>query len=195
MKTFEYVTILFSIMLGFCFTQMASNFVLVVQHFGDAKLYAPSILWNAAALIALFGHWVHFYKAANINQWNVWRLTLVALAPLIYFIPAQLITQSPIIEGRLNFEVIFDSNKKLIYISVILFVLCIIAQHYFIYNTKSRYLYGYYLTAIVLVAMTLLISSKTLDLLLAIGIVIAEILNHYVFNPLTLNANDGPHNS
>src|SRR5262245_4983131 len=136
MKTFEYVTILFSIMLGFCFTQMATNFVLVVQHFNDANLYAPSILWNAAALIALFGYCVHFYKAAKLTQWNTLELTIIAVAPLIYYIPAQLITQAPMVDGRLDFEVIFESNKRLIYVSVVLFIFCIMAQHFFIFKTS-----------------------------------------------------------
>lgn len=177
-------------MLGFCFTQMASNFVLVVQQFNNANLYPPSVLWNATALITLFGHWVHFYRAARIDHWNAWQLTIVGLAPLIYYIPAQLITQAPIVEGRLDFEVVFETNKQLVYSSVILFVLCLMAHHYFIYRTKTRYIYWYYTTAILVVALAMWIDSKKLDLLLAITIVITEFLHHYVLISLKLVPNE-----
>jgi hypothetical protein len=187
MKTFEYVTILFSILLGVCITQMALNVVYVIQNFKIAVLYAPAILWNAAALVAILAHWVHFYKAANRENWDALQLTIVFITPLIYFIPATLLAQAPMIEGRLNYEVLFEANKTLIYSTVFLFACFTMAQHYFLYNNRKIFTYAYYTLAMVMVSIALLVDSKHLDLGLSIVIFISEILNHYVINPMTLS--------
>jgi hypothetical protein len=187
MKTFEYVTILFSILLGVCITQMSVNVVLVVQNFRTSVLYAPPILWNAAALLAILAHWVHFYKARNLEVWSALQLTIVFITPLIYFIPATLVSQAPVIDGRLNYEVLFETNKNLIYFTVLLFACFTMAQNHFIYKTKKAAVYIYYSLAIAFVIVAWTADSKAIDLGLSIAIVVSEIFNHYVINPLRLS--------
>lgn len=187
MKSFEYVTILFSILLGVCITQMATNLVLVIQNFDTSVIYAPAIFWNAAALLAILAHWVHFHKAGKRETWNALQLTIVFITPLIYFIPATLLAQAPSIDGRLNYEVLFDSNKTLIYTTVLLFASFTMAQYYFVYNIKKVFIFIYYSLAMALVLIALIAGSKTFDLGLSIAIFISEILNHYVFNPMKLS--------
>lgn len=187
MKTFEYVTILFSILLGVCITQMATNIVLVIQNFNTSVLYAPPILWNAAALLAILAHWVHFHKASTRESWNALQLTIVFATPLVYFIPATLLAQAPVIDGRLNYEVLFESNKTLIYVTVLLFASFTMAQYYLVYHSRKISIYVYYSLAMVLVSIALIANSRSIDLGLSIAIFISEILNHYVFNPLKLS--------
>jgi hypothetical protein len=187
MKTFEYVTILFSILLGVCLTQMATNIVLVIQNFNTAVLYAPPILWNGAALIAILAHWVHFYKAGKHETWNALQLTIVFITPLIYFIPATLLSQAPVVDGRLNYEVLFETNKNLIYITVLLFASFTMLQHYAIYGERRVFVYIYYSLAMVVVGVAWTVDSKAFDLVLSVAIFISEIANHYVINPMRLS--------
>jgi predicted transporter len=187
MKPFEYVMVLFSILLGVCITQMATNIVLVIQNFKTSVLYAPPILWNAAALLAILAHWVHFYKAEKRETWNALQLSIVFITPLIYFIPATLLAQAPRIDDRLNYEVLFETNKSLIYITVLLFVSFTMAQNYVIYNNKKIFVYTYYSIAIVVVLVVWASNSKILDHLLAVGIFVSESLHHYVINPIRLS--------
>jgi hypothetical protein len=187
MRTFEYVTILFSILLGVCLTQMAVNIVLVIQNLNTSVLYAPPILWNGAALLAILAHWVHFHKASSRETWNALQLTVVFITPLIYFIPATLLAQAPVIDGRLNYEVLFESNKKLIYITVFLFAGFTMVQNYLIYDSRRVFTYVYYCLAMVLVTIALIANSKPVDIGLSITIFVSEVLNHYVVNPLKLS--------
>lgn len=186
MRTFDYVTILFSILLGVCITQMASNVVLVIQHVNDSVLYGPPIFWNAAALVAILGHWVHFYKANTRERWNALQLTIVFLTPLVYFIPATLIAQAPVIDGRLDYRVIFDANKQLIYVSVIFFAIFTQAQYYFVYVMKEKFIFAYYSLIIVLVGIALLVDSSLFDQVLSVGVFVSELGHHYLLRPLKL---------
>jgi hypothetical protein len=188
MKTFEYVTILFSILLGICVTQMATNIVLVIQNFNTAVLYAPPILWNATALLAILAHWVDFYKADRREKWNALQLTIVFTTPLIYFIPATLLAQTPVVNGRLDYELLFESNKTLIYITVLLFICFTMLQNYLIFGNRKVFRYVYYSVAIMLVLTALLMNSPTMDHGLSVTIFLSEILHHYVINPLKLTA-------
>lgn len=186
MRTFDYVTILFSILLGVCITQMASNVVLVIQHVNDSVLYGPPILWNAAALVAILGHWVHFYKANTRERWNALQLTVVFITPLIYFIPATLIAQAPVIDGRLDYRAVFDNNRELIYMTVILFAIFTQAQYFLVYESRERFIFFYYSSIIVLVGIALLADSAMFDQVLAAGVFISELIHHYLLRPLKL---------
>lgn len=186
MKTFDYVTILFSILLGVCITQMATNIVLVIQNFSTSVLYGPPILWNATALLAILAHWVHFYKARGREHWSALQLTIVFVTPLIYLIPATLIAQAPRIDGMLNYELVFEANKKLIYCNVFLFALFTMGQYYFVYDSRERFVFIYYSTVIGLTAAALILDARLFDQGLAVTVFISEFLNHYVIRPLKL---------
>jgi hypothetical protein len=165
---------------------MAMNIVLVIQNFGRSVIYAPPILWNAAALLAILAHWVHFYKAEKRESWNALQLTVVFITPLIYFIPATLLAQAPIIDGQLNYKVLFESNKTLIYLTVLFFCGFTMAQNYLVYNNRKVFIYSYYSLAMILVSVALAVDSPTLDIVLASCIFISEIMHHYFINPLKL---------
>lgn len=173
-------------MLGVCITQMAVNVVLVIQNFNTAVLYAPPILWNAAALLAILAHWVNFYQADKRESWNAVQITLVFLTLLIYFIPATLLSRAPVINGRVNYEILFEDNKTLIYVSVIIFASLTMAKNYLVYNNRKAFVYWYYSVAISMVVIALALDSKPVDLMLAVGICVAEVCNHYFFNPIKL---------
>ena len=187
MKTFEYVTILFSILLGVCITQMATNIVLVIQNVNKSVLYAPPILWNAAALLAILAHWVHFYKASGREKWNALHLSIVFITPLIYFIPATLLEKAPQVAGLLDYKMLFESNKVLIYVTVLLFASFTMAQNYFVYDNRKVFVYAYYSLAMMLVAVALIADSPAFDNILAIAIFISEILHHYVIKPIKIS--------
>ncbi len=186
MRAFDYVTILFSILLGVCITQMATNVVLVIQNFNKSVLYGPPIFWNAAALIAILAHWVHFFKARNRERWNALQLTVVFITPLIYFIPATLLAEAPVIGDQLDYEVLFETNRTLIYTTVFFFVSFTLAQYYLVYESRERFIFIYYSMVVVLVGLAYLFESRVFDQVLAAGVFIAEILHHYVLRPIKL---------
>lgn len=186
MRTFEYVTILFSILLGVCITQMAINVVLVIQNFRTAVLYAPTILWNLAALFAILAHWVHFFKARNRESWNAFQLTIVFVTPLIYFIPATLLSQAPLIDGRYDYAELWYANRSQVYVTVLLFCVMTMAQHYFVHGERKKFVFAYYTVAMAMVLVGLSWYSAPFDIGLSYAIVISEILNHFVFNPVKL---------
>jgi len=186
MRTFEYVTILFSILLGVCITQMAINVVLVIQHFRTAVLYAPTILWNLAALFAILAHWVHFFKARERESWNAFQLSIVFITPLVYFIPATLLSRAPLIDGHFDYAQLWYENRTQVYVTVLLFCCLTMAQHYFVHGERKKFVYIYYSVAMVLVLLGLSWYSATYDITLSVGIVVAEVFNHFVFNPVKL---------
>lgn len=186
MRSFDYVTILFSILLGVCITQMATNIVLVIQNFSNSVLYGPPIFWNAAALIAILAHWVHFFKARNREQWNALQLTVVFITPLIYFIPATLLARAPVVDGQMDYEALFETNRALIYTTVFLFAAFTMAQYYFVFDSREKFIYIYYSSVVVLVAAALMLGSRTFDQVLAAGVFVSELLNHYVIRPIKL---------
>jgi hypothetical protein len=186
MRAFDYVTILFSILLGVCITQMATNIVLVIQNFSHSVLYAPPILWNAAALVAILAHWVHFFKARNREQWSALQLTVVFITPLIYFIPATLLARAPVIDGKLDYEVLFESNRPLIYTTVLLFAAFTMAQYYLVYESREKYIFVYYSLVVLVVVVALLLESRIFDQVLAAVVFVSEVMNHYVIRPIRL---------
>lgn len=191
MKPFEYVTILLSILLGVCISQMIMNIVQVIQIIDSAVLYLPHILWNLIGSIAILAHWVHFYQAEQRESWNSLQILLTFLTPLVYYLTAQILFQVPTVQGKMNYQVLFESKRHLIYLTGAAFTLLTMFQNYFVYENRNPFLYCYYGFASLLFIGGIIVRFPFVDYIISIGVFLSETLHHFVVNPLQLSRHEG----
>ena len=95
MSTFEYISVLSSIIIGLGITQLLRGAVRIIHHREEAKPYLIHLLWVASTfLLAIVWWWFQF----TLNELELWTFQnycfLIAYAVIVYLMCAILIPSS-----------------------------------------------------------------------------------------------------
>ncbi len=88
MTTFEYLAVLFSVVVGLALTQTLRGVLRIVQHRRTMRIYWPTLIWTAAVLQwAVFFWWFSGTTLAQLQEWHVSTLLFVlAYGSAVYFL-------------------------------------------------------------------------------------------------------------
>lgn len=88
MTTFEYLAVLFSVVVGLAVAQTLRGVLRIVQHRRTMHVYWPTIIWTAAVLQwAIFFWWFSGATLAQLQEWHLTTLLfLLAYASALYFL-------------------------------------------------------------------------------------------------------------
>ena len=88
MTTFEYLAVLFSVVVGLAVTQTLRGLLRIVQHRGTMRIYWPLLIWTAAILQwAVFFWWFSAFGLAQLEEWHLPILLFVlAYSSALYFL-------------------------------------------------------------------------------------------------------------
>ena len=88
MTTFEYLAVLFSVVVGLAVAQTLRGVLRIVQHRRTMHIYWPTLVWTAAVLQWTIFFW--WFSAFGLAQLEVWRLTtllfVLAYASTLFFL-------------------------------------------------------------------------------------------------------------
>lgn len=88
MTTFEYLAVLFSVVIGLAVAQTLRGVLRIVQHRRTMRIYWPTLVWTAAVLQWTIFFW--WFSAWGLAQLEVWRLTTLlftlAYASALFFL-------------------------------------------------------------------------------------------------------------
>lgn len=88
MTTFEYLAVLFSVVVGLAVAQTLRGVLRIVQHRRTMRIYWPTLVWTAAVLQWTVFFW--WFSAFDLPQLEVWRLTtllfVLAYASALFFL-------------------------------------------------------------------------------------------------------------
>ena len=88
MTSFEYLAVLFSVVVGLAVAQTLRGVLRIVQHRRTMRIYWPTLVWTAAVLQWTIFFW--WFSAFGLAQLEVWRLTtllfVLAYASTLFFL-------------------------------------------------------------------------------------------------------------
>ncbi len=91
MESFNYLSVLLSIVVGLAITQVLLGFRRLILSRAKVKLYFPTMIWAALALlIAIQGWWASFAMRTHAN-WNFVALLVIMLQAISVYMVAALI--------------------------------------------------------------------------------------------------------
>ena len=94
MDSFDYLSVLISIVLGLGITQLLSSVARTVEHRDAGSVYWPSMAWFLILLLAHVQTWWSFYGLRTHPQWNVMQFAFVLVQPIGLYLLSVLVLPS-----------------------------------------------------------------------------------------------------
>ena len=85
MKPFEYVMVIFSVIIGLTLTQFANVVSFMIKDYDVSKLHFPYICLVILGCITCLNHWGALYPLRNRPSWNMATTGLLFLAGLLLY--------------------------------------------------------------------------------------------------------------
>ncbi len=88
MTTFEYLAVLFSVVVGLAVTQTLRGLLRIIRHRRSIKLYWPAFIWTAGVLQwTIFFWWFSAFGLAQLDEWHLTTLLFVlTYSSALYFL-------------------------------------------------------------------------------------------------------------
>jgi uncharacterized membrane protein len=94
MDSFNYLSVLVSIILGLGITQLLSSVARAVEHRDTGSLYWPSIAWFLVLLLGHIQTWWSFYGLSTHKDWNFIQFLFVLIQPIGLYLLSVLVLPS-----------------------------------------------------------------------------------------------------
>jgi hypothetical protein len=135
-SSFEYVTVLISIVLGLGITQLLTGVARLIQKQQRLIIYWPHLLWIIFILFLHVQEWWVMYELKTYIPWRLPVFLFVMLYPINLFVMAKLIFPDSLRGKTINLkEFYFDNFRKIFSMLVISAVLSLL-YNLFILNLK-----------------------------------------------------------
>lgn len=157
MSSFEYVSVLISIILGLGVTQIVTGFADIVQNWQRVKLYWPHLLWILLVFFLHIQEWWAVYDLRHFDAWQLPVFLFIILYPINLFILARLLYPSFQDNPAIDFKKFYFDNYRRFFLLVIILSLLAIADNSFISRLGLE---GIVLPLIILSALTLVTLNK-----------------------------------
>jgi hypothetical protein len=108
MTTFEYLAVLFSVVVGLGVTQALKGLLRIVQYRRTMRVYWPTLIWTAAVLQwTIFFWWFSGYSLVRLDEWRMTTLLFVLVYSSALFFLLGLLQpddMAPDFDMRAHFE-------------------------------------------------------------------------------------------
>jgi hypothetical protein len=89
--TFEYLTVLISIILGLGITQLLGGLGRLLQDRARVRMYWPAVVWVCVLLLLHVQTWWAMFGLRSLESWTFLAFLLVLLQPVVLFMLAALV--------------------------------------------------------------------------------------------------------
>jgi hypothetical protein len=121
MDTFNYLSVLISIILGLGITQLLSALGRSLEYRDKDRLYWPSIAWFIVLLLAHIQTWWSFFGLKDHASWNFLQFVFVLLQPIGLYLLSVLTLPSPGSDST-NLKTWYFANRRVFFILLMLFL-------------------------------------------------------------------------
>lgn len=177
-SSFEYVSILVSIILGLGITQILSAFSDLLYDFKKTKFYWPHTLWILFILFLHIQDWFITYQLKDKAVWHLPELFFILLYPIALFCAAKMLLPANENEERFNMKMFYKNQYTLIFIVIGISVLMSILFNVFF--LKKTFLQQGLLIIFLLVIVCTSVKKANHELLhkaIAIAITLASLVS------------------
>src|SRR5258708_699334 len=135
-SSFEYVTVLISIVLGLGITQILTGIARLIQKRDKLILYWPHLLWIIFILFLHVQEWWVMYELKTVMQWRLPLFLFLMAYPLTLFFFAQLIFPNKLRGKRIDLKKFYYKNFEKFFTLLIFSAILSVAYNLFILDLK-----------------------------------------------------------
>jgi len=135
-SSFEYVTVLISIVLGLGITQILTGVARLIQKRDKLIIYWPHSLWILFILFLHVQEWWVMYELKGMMQWRLPVFLFIMLYPITLFVMAKLILPNRLRGKRIDLKKFYYKNFSTFFALLIFAAMLSVAYNLFILNLK-----------------------------------------------------------
>lgn len=177
-SSFEYVSILISIILGLGITQILSSFSDLLYNHKKVIFYWPHSLWVVFVLFLHIQDWFITYQLKEKTIWHLSELTFMLLYPIMLFMAAKILLPTNDNEERFDMKKYYFSQFIVFFSIISISILLSISFNLFFLQKSIGQQSLLILFFIILISISLTkIVNEVVHRVLAFGLLITAILS------------------
>ena len=153
MSSFEYLSVLISIVVGLGISHLLAGVARLVRHRGRTRFYLPTLLWLATLLLVFIQIWWAMFEARVIEVWTFYDFVLVLAIPAEVYLLAYLLLPERGDGPSLDLREEYFENRRWFFGVLTLVPLTSLAQEYALSGTIQRDANPLFLLAFLLLAL------------------------------------------
>jgi hypothetical protein len=111
MSAFDYLSVLFSVIMGLALTQILKGFRALMLARSRVELYTPALIWDALVILFVAGAWWGMFAMRAFGEWTfAMYASVVVHITLIYLIAGLAIPDIPA-EGAVDMRAMYFAHK------------------------------------------------------------------------------------
>ncbi len=111
MTSFEFVTVLVSVITGLAVTHLLTGLGRAIHLRSQASLWWVALCWTASVFVYLALHWWQLFYMSDKSVWNFWVFLYILFHSVLLFLLAVLLYR-PDPDGALNLRSTFETNRS-----------------------------------------------------------------------------------
>ena len=116
MTPFEYISVLFSIILGLGITQLVGGVADIIQQWERVKIYWPHTLWIGFIFFLHLQAWWQFYDLQKYEEWHLNDFLIAMIYPIVLFVLARLLFPNNQSAIPLDFRDFYFQNFRKVFV-------------------------------------------------------------------------------
>ncbi|MFY0606795.1 MAG: hypothetical protein JXR10_08770 [Cyclobacteriaceae bacterium] len=179
MKAFDYLSSLLLLFTAITLGELTMGLAYALNAGTKATFYHPHTLFVTATFLGSVDYAMRVYSFRKVAQWQYWSLVLVLVPGLVWLLGTKLLFPDIDPPISYDFEVIFNSNKSLIYAMLSLHLITVNLAFAVIYQIKYIARLTMHAIFLVLLIIGIIIDQIWLDYTLAVLAICSIVLNSF----------------
>ncbi|MBS1488839.1 MAG: hypothetical protein JST43_14760 [Bacteroidetes bacterium] len=177
MTSFEYVTVLISIVLGLGITQILTGVAKLIQRRERVRLYWPHLLWILFILFLHIQEWWVMYELKGYQPWRLPVFLFIMLYPINLFVMARLLFPDKMSGKKIDLKTYYYDNYRSIFALLVVSAILSIVYNVYILRLTIKDQFLQILLAVIFTLVALRnYSNKRLHQVLSLAVVIIMII-------------------
>ena len=111
MSSFEFVSVLVSVIVGLAITNLLTGLGRAIHHRKQARLWWVHIVWTGSIFLFLTLHWWGLFSMRNETSWSYWVFLYILVHSVLLFLLTVLLYPPDAI-GRPEQREVFETNRS-----------------------------------------------------------------------------------
>ena len=111
MSAFDYLSVLFSVIMGLALTQILKGLRALMLARSRVTLYSPALIWAALVILFVAGAWWGMFAMRSFGQWTFAMYAVVVFQITLIYLVAGLIIPDIPSEGPVDMRAMYFAHK------------------------------------------------------------------------------------
>jgi hypothetical protein len=138
MKPFEFIVILVFIVFGMAISEVIISIGNILRQIDQVQFYPPLLFWMLTGWMMTLQYFFSFYRLQKIQVWTVRNFGIVIFTTVTYVLTTYLVVPD---SQSLDMQKYFRHNADAIYSIVIAMLLSMMAEAYYLHQSRKAYNY------------------------------------------------------